>query len=107
MKSFYTKYPLILALTVLSYLSQAQTGTLVWADEFNYTGSPAPADWNMENWPAGWIGNEVQAYTSKLENARVENGNLIIEAKKETYNGATWTSARIQTMKKHDYFMAG
>ena len=40
----------------------------------------------MENWPAGWIGNEVQAYTSKLENARVENGNLIIDCWREGEN---------------------
>ncbi len=102
MKHYFTQCSLVIALMFLSYFSQAQTGTLVWADEFNYTGSPAAADWNMENWLPGHVNGEAQAYTSRVENARVENGNLIIEARKDNYNGWQWTSARIQTMKKHD-----
>ena len=89
-------------LTCSGYVSKAQSGQLIWADEFNYTGSPNAASWNMENWPAGYVNGEAQAYTSRPENARVENGNLIIEARREAYNGAAWTSARIQTMKKQD-----
>jgi beta-glucanase (GH16 family) len=99
----------IYSFSVVSYLSQAQY-TLVWADEFNTTGSVSPnaADWNMENWFAGYSGGENQAYTSRLQNACVENGNLIIEAKREAYTTpgtiktATGTSARVQTRKKHE-----
>ena len=37
--------------------------TLVWADEFN--GGPAlGSDWVAENWPAGYVNNELQTYTS-------------------------------------------
>ncbi|MDE5975315.1 MAG: family 16 glycosylhydrolase, partial [Muribaculaceae bacterium] len=38
--------------------------TLVWADEFN--GGPAlGSDWVAENWPAGYVNNELQIYTSR------------------------------------------
>ena len=37
---------------------------LVWADEFN--GGPSLGkDWVAENWPAGYVNNELQTYTSK------------------------------------------
>ncbi len=57
---------------------------LVWSDEFNYQGAPDPAKWGMEE---GFIrNNEPQFYTrGRLENARVENGSLIIEARKEPF----------------------
>ncbi len=38
--------------------------TLVWDDEFN--GGPEPGkDWVLENWPAGYVNNELQIYTSR------------------------------------------
>ena len=56
---------------------------LVWSDEFNYTGHPDPAKWGYEE---GYVRhNELQYYTvNRLENARVEGGNLLIELRKET-----------------------
>lgn len=54
---------------------------LVWSDEFNYKGEPDSSKWGYEK---GFIrNNEAQYYTNKLENVRVENGNLILEARKE------------------------
>lgn len=54
---------------------------LIWADEFDYTGKPDPTKWGYE---IGFIRNsEKQYYTDSLKNARVEKGNLIIEAYKE------------------------
>jgi len=51
---------------------------LVWADEFNKSGLPDPANWTYEN---GFVRNhEFQWY--QPQNARCENGKLIIEAKK-------------------------
>lgn len=53
--------------------------TLVWADEFNSNGKPDTANWNYEN---GFVRNEeLQWY--QAENAFVENGLLLIEARKE------------------------
>ena len=43
----------------------------------------------------GWGNNERQFYRS--ENARVENGSLIIEAKLENFGGMPYTSARLWT----------
>ena len=52
---------------------------LSWSDEFDYSGPPNPEVWGYEY---GYLGfnQELQNYTDKPENARVENGILIIEA---------------------------
>ena len=57
---------------------------LVWSDEFDRPGLPDPAKWGYEE---GFIrNNEAQCYTrERSENARVENGQLILEARKERY----------------------
>jgi beta-glucanase (GH16 family) len=70
---------------------------LVWADEFNYKGLPDSLKWNYE---VGFVRNkEPQFYTQKRpENCRVENGNLVIEARKENYKNAGYTSASIHTL---------
>lgn len=75
---------------------------LVWYDEFDYTGLPDAKKWGYEH---GFVRNkEPQFYAkNRLENARVENGNLIIEAKKETYEGADFTSASIITLGKQHF----
>ena len=55
---------------------------LVWADEFDVDGHPDESIWSHEE---GFVRNhEPQYYTVKrLENCRVENGILIITARKE------------------------
>lgn len=64
---------------------------LVWSDEFNYTGFPDSTKWIYEN---GFIrNNEPQYYTVKRkENCRVENGALILEARKEKYPNAFYNA---------------
>ena len=60
---------------------------LVWSDEFDYKGKPDPSKWTYE---LGFVrANEKQYYTDSLNNARVENGNLIIEARKERIENNT------------------
>jgi len=74
---------------------------LVWSDEFDYTGLPDSAKWNYDVGGNGWGNNELEYYTSKrLDNARVENGNLVIEARKEAWQGMNYTSARLLTKGK-------
>jgi beta-glucanase (GH16 family) len=41
--------------------------------------------------------NELQTYTDRTDNVRVENDALVIEAKKESLNGKDYTSARLNT----------
>ena len=67
-----------------SCLVQANEWSLVWSDEFDYTGPPNESKWNYEQ---GFVRNrELQYYTrDRKENARVENGHLVIEARKEDW----------------------
>jgi beta-glucanase (GH16 family) len=74
---------------------------LVWADEFDYGNIPDPARWSYEK---GYIRNrEAQYYTAnRAENARIEDGCLVIEARADSLpvnNGkvAKITSAAIET----------
>ncbi len=71
-------------LVTFPLLASAANWKLVWSDEFDKPGLPDPAKWGYET---GFVrNNEAQFYTSKRkENARVENGLLIIEARKEDY----------------------
>jgi beta-glucanase (GH16 family) len=65
---------------------------LVWSDEFN--GSIGP-NWVFETGAGGWGNNELQYY--RRENATIENGALVITAKRENFGGASYTSARMKT----------
>jgi len=92
---------------------------LIWADEFNYHGAPDPAKWGYEE---GFVRNqEKQFYTrDRRANARVENGCLVIEAKKEHVSTASllrpdskpegnpgasveYTSASLNTLNKFSF----
>lgn len=77
---------------------------LVWSDEFNYTGLPDPSKWGYDTGNGGFGNNELQNYTeSRLENARVENGSLVIEARKDWYQNIEYSSARLVTKNKGDW----
>jgi beta-glucanase (GH16 family) len=79
----------------------ATTYKLVWSDEFDKDGLPDNTKWGYDVGGNGWGNNELQYYTNaKLENARIVNGNLIIEAKKEDFGGRNYTSARLLTKNK-------
>ncbi|OON70225.1 hypothetical protein B0919_05680 [Hymenobacter sp. CRA2] len=76
---------------------------LVWEDNFD-----GPAI-NASNWTfdqgdgcaqgvCGWGNSELETYTNRPDNARVENGNLVIEARREAYQGRSFTSARLKTL---------
>jgi beta-glucanase (GH16 family) len=77
---------------------------LVWSDEFDIAGLPDSKKWNYDIGGSGWGNNELQYYTDKRsENARVENGLLIIEARKEDFSTNKFTSARLITKGKGDW----
>jgi len=79
-----TLITIILFTTAVS-TARADEWKLVWSDEFNESGLPNPARWNYE---FGLLrNNERQFYTrARPENARVEDGKLIIEARKERWD---------------------
>jgi len=88
----------------LTFNAFSQNYQLVWSDEFDYTGLPNTDKWGYDVGGTGWGNGELQYYTSsRLENARVENGNLVIEAKLESYGGCSYTSARLVTRGKGDW----
>lgn len=94
----------LLLATIYSFSATAQFKKLVWSDEFNYKGLPESSKWSYDTGNDGWGNNELQFYTSKrLENARVENGNLIIEAVKEKYESSNYSSARLVSKQKGDW----
>ena len=74
---------------------------LVWSDEFSVDGLPDSTKWAYEKGGGGWGNNEAEYYTvQRPENARVENGCLIIEARKEKWKNREYTSARLVTRGK-------
>ena len=77
---------------------------LVWADEFAYTGLPDREKWSYDVGGHGWGNKELQFYTDRRkENARVENGLLIIEARRDRWRGHEYTSARLVSKTKGDW----
>lgn len=79
---------------------EGENWEIVWADEFDGNGIPDTSKWTYDlgNW--GWGNGELQYYTrNRVENARQENGHLIIEAHKDDM-GFPWTSARLTTRGK-------
>ena len=69
---------------------------LVWSDEFDGDAID-PANWAFELGGWGWGNGEAQYYTDRPENARVENGLLVIEARLEKYEDKYYTSSRLVT----------
>lgn len=77
---------------------------LVWADEFDVDGPPNPQNWTYDLGAGGWGNQEIQTYTDSLDNARVEDGRLIIEVHRDTEESrASYTSARILTRGLHSW----
>jgi beta-glucanase (GH16 family) len=90
-------------LTLNQTASSAPSGAqwnLVWDDEFNQPDgtSPDPTKWGYDiGNNGGWGNNELEYYTSRTNNARIEGGQLVIEADQESYDGSSYTSARMLT----------
>jgi beta-glucanase (GH16 family) len=72
----------------------AQNWQLVWSDEFTSSISPA---WGFDigNGTNGWGNRELEYY--RRENATIENGQLVITAKRESFGGFNYTSAKLTT----------
>ncbi|WP_084165619.1 glycoside hydrolase family 16 protein [Dyadobacter crusticola] len=74
-----------------------------WQDEFDQPGKPDPAKWSSATGDHGWGNNELQNYTDKIENAKVEDGNLVITAIKEKSGKAEYSSSRLVSKEKGDF----
>ena len=77
--------------------------TLVWQDEFDYTGVPDVNKWKYQTGANGWGNNELQNYlnnTTEAKTAVVEDGVLKIKAFKENNK---WVSARLNSKQSWKY----
>lgn len=74
-----------------------------WSDEFNGTTAgelPDASKWSYDigTGDNGWGNNELEYYTNRPQNISMDGkGNLVITAIKESFQGASYTSARIKT----------
>jgi beta-glucanase (GH16 family) len=100
MKKFIPTCLLLGALTTLQKNAEAQNWQLVWQDEFT---NGISADWVFEtgNGSGGWGNNELQYY--RRENATIENQQLVITAKRESFGGFNYTSTRMKTQGKKSW----
>lgn len=73
--------------------------SLVWEEPFDGTSLNTDV-WTIEVNGAGGGNNELQYYTDRPENLRVEDGNLVIELRKEEYLNKHYTSGRINSREK-------
>jgi beta-glucanase (GH16 family) len=69
---------------------------LVWHDEFDGTALDT-TKWVRETGGNGWGNGELEFYTDRVDNARVANGYLVIEARREAFGNRAYTSARLKT----------
>ncbi len=103
---------LTLVLTAVGYGQSATSGrpnsasswTLTWSDEFNGPDGSLPDahKWSFETGGNGWGNQELQYYTQRPENVHIEDGHLLILARREDYTGKDgirrhFTSARIKS----------
>jgi beta-glucanase (GH16 family) len=71
---------------------------LVWQDEFDGKKIDL-TNWTYDLGGGGWGNGEMQTYTDTTDNARLDDGLLVITAQKETLDsgGFVFTSARMKT----------
>lgn len=79
--------------------------SLVWEDDFNTDGAPNPANWTYDigTGSGGWGNGESQYYTDASSNVIVENGNLKITARAESFMGSNYTSSRLKSENLYEF----
>jgi beta-glucanase (GH16 family) len=99
-KSFFKS---IIGISFLLFSTKTIAQTLVWEENFD-AASINPTTWTYDfgngserDAGLGWGNAELEYYTSRTDNARIESGSLVIEAKREAFQGSAFTSARLKT----------
>jgi beta-glucanase (GH16 family) len=93
-------------LAILFHFNVALAGVangyrIVWADEFNGNKLDTKHTWNIETGNGGSGNNELE-YNSK-RSVTVEDGCLILTARREFFKGRNFTSGRVNTMHKFTF----
>ena len=83
-------------------VSSSSSSPYLWNDEFDTLDT---TKWTFEigTGASGWGNNEWQYYTDRSENAYIKDGILHIRANKESFEGASYTSARMITKGKFSF----
>ncbi len=76
---------------------------LVWSEEFDAAAVDARNFKHEVYFGVASDARELSAYTARPENARIENGRLIISARHEDYDLADFTSARLSSYGKQQF----
>jgi beta-glucanase (GH16 family) len=79
---------------------------LVWSDEFDGAAGALldPSRWVYETGGSGFGNNQLEFDTDRAENASLNGkGSLVITARKESYMGRSYTSARLKTQGKFEH----
>ena len=78
---------------------------LAWSDEFAQADgtSPSSSNWGFDVGGGGWGNNQLEYDTARTNNVRIQNGQLVIEAKVENYLGNSYTSARMLSKGKQSW----
>ncbi|MCK9426170.1 MAG: family 16 glycosylhydrolase [Ignavibacteriaceae bacterium] len=92
-------------LILLAASTRAQNYQLIWSDEFSDS-TINTLNWTHETGGSGWGNNELEYYTNRNVNSYIQNSSLVIEAKKESFGGKSYTSARMISKGKK-YFTYG
>lgn len=79
------------------------TASLIFSEEFDVAGAPNSTKWGYDIGAGGWGNNELQYYTNRPDNVVISGGTLKIIAKKETFSGSAYTSARLLTKDKFSF----
>ena len=82
--------------------SHSDEWELVWSDEFDGK-EVDPSKWKYDTGGHGFGNNELQFYTDRADNAYLEGGALVIEAKPEKFKNRAYTSAKLQSKAAWTY----
>jgi beta-glucanase (GH16 family) len=94
--------PVLSGLVVRVKQPRSESWKLAWSDEFDGDELDA-TKWTPRVWPPRKVNDEDQAYTDRAKNVRIKDGRLVIEAHREDYEGARYTSGRVQSQGKGDF----
>ncbi|WP_226645293.1 family 16 glycosylhydrolase [Microbulbifer variabilis] len=91
-----------MALAILGICTSSLTSakTLIWEDNFD-NDSIDKSIWTYDVGHWGWGNNELQNYTDDSDNAYIEDGNLVIQALRNS--DGSYTSARLKTLGRLSY----
>ncbi len=105
--------PVLLGCLLLNPIASSAEWQLIWSDEFDGDSLDLNT-WNVEVNGLGGYNEELQYYTGRPENIKVENGHLVLTGRRETYTGPRasfdstlverdYTSARINSQTKREF----